>query len=255
MYLIPYFGKRVLDIQVENGREVLRLQSIDISGKTYHENQLQGLPAPVQRYFKYALKNGQPYVSTVFLKHDGRFKTALDKEWINIEGEQHFTIEEPGFLWKGRTALLTVRDMYISGEGKIKITLLNLFKVVNGEGPEYDQGELQRWLAESVWFPTNLLPGPRLQWTAINDDEAELSFRYRKQHLSYRVIFNTKGEIIQLKTRRYMGEKSLETWIGRISDYEEINGMKIPMRIEALWKLHDGEHSYAQFNVRDIHHK
>ena len=52
-----------------------------------------------------------------------------------------------------------------------------------------------------------------------------------------------------------MGEDGLETWIGRVSDYEEINGMKIPMKIEALWKLPDGEHSYARFNVRTIHHK
>ncbi|MDX9800794.1 MAG: hypothetical protein RBT69_05595, partial [Spirochaetia bacterium] len=72
--------------------------------------------------------------------------------------------------------------------------------------------------------------------------------------LSYKVSFNTEGEITELETQRYMGDESLETWIGRVSSYKEVNGMKIPMTIEAIWKLPDGEHSYAQFNVRKIHH-
>ena len=232
----------------------LRRCMADMSSKVYDEDQLHGLPEPVQRYFRYALKDGQPYVSSVFLKHDGQFKTGLDKEWINIEGEQYFSAEEPGFLWIGKTALFSVRDMYICGKGKIKVTLFNLFKLVNGEGPKYDQGELLRWLGESVWFPTNLLPGPRLQWSEVDDETADLLFRYKEQMLTYRVGFNEKGEITQLETRRYMGEEDLETWIGRVNNYEEIKGMKIPMNIEAIWKLADGEHSYARFNIRTIHH-
>ena len=132
--------------------------------------------------------------------------------------------------------------------------LLNLLKVVDGEGPAYDQGELLRWLGESVWFPTNLLPRSRLKWEAVNDNEAKLTFSYNDQVLIYKVSFNEKGEITQLETQRYMGEDGLEIWIGRVSDYEEINGMKIPMSIEALWKLPDGEHSYAQFHIKEIQH-
>jgi hypothetical protein len=212
------------------------------------------LPEPVQRYFRNVLQNGQPYVSSVYLKHDGQFKTALDKEWINIEGEQYFTAEEPGFLWKGNTALFSVRDMYISGKGQIKVTLLNLFKIVDGEGPKYDQGELLRWLGESVWFPTNLLPSHKLKWTSIDENTAKLSFSYNDQLISYKVSFNAEGEITQLETRRYMGEESLEIWVGRVSRYEKIAGMKIPMKIEAFWKLSDGEHCYARFNVQEIYH-
>ncbi|MBL7006630.1 MAG: hypothetical protein ISR78_06090 [Spirochaetia bacterium] len=252
--LIYFAGSCLVANQIRD--EVRRLQSSvePQQAKTYHEDQLQGLPEPVQRYFKYSLQNGQPYISSVYLKHDGQFKTALDRNWIPIKGEQHFTIEKPGFLWKGRTLLFTVWDAFISGKGEIKVFLLNLFKVVDGEGPEYDQGELLRWLGESVWFPTNLLPSTRLQWTAINGDEAKLTFHYKDQILNYKVSFNEKGEITQLETQRYMGNENLETWIGRVSDYEEVNGMKIPMRIEAFWKLSDGEHSYAQFTIRDIHH-
>ena len=39
-----------------------------------------------------------------------------------------------------------------------------------------------------------------------------------------------------------------------VGAYEEAEGMRIHMKIEALWKLEDGEHSYARFTVRKIHH-
>ncbi|WP_168203277.1 DUF6544 family protein [Oceanispirochaeta crateris] len=255
MSLIPFAGKIHMQYMEERERKLLRSLSADISHKIYREEQIIGLPAPVQRYFRNVLTDGQPYISTTYLKHDGRFKTALDKEWINIEGEQYFTCEDPGFLWNGKTSLYAVQDMYIAGRGQIKVFLFNIFKVVDGNGPEYDQGELLRWLGESVWFPTNLLPSSRLQWTEIDEDRAKLSFTYKNQKLSYKVSFNATGEITELETQRFMGEEKIETWIGRVGSYQEINHMKIPMRIEAFWKLPDGEHSYAQFTVREVHYQ
>ncbi len=72
------------------------------------------MPEPVQRYFNYALKEGQPYISYARITHDGQFKTGLDKGWINIKGEQYATTEKPGFIWKGTTTMFIARDMYIS---------------------------------------------------------------------------------------------------------------------------------------------
>ena len=124
----------------------LRSRQIDLSGRTYREAQISALPAPVQRYFRNVLKDGQPYVSAVTLTHDGQFKTGLDKEWIDIEGQQLFIADEPGFLWRGKTSLFSVRDMYVAGEGRIVVSLFSLFDVVDGRGEAYDQGELLRWL-------------------------------------------------------------------------------------------------------------
>ena len=166
--LLFFGGKIRADRQEEKEIKMLRSHEKDLSGQVYRKEQLEGLPEPVQRYFRHVLKDGRPYVGSVRLTHDGEFKTSLDKEWIRIEGEQFFTAEEPGFLWIGKTALFTARDMYIGGEGRIVVSLLSLFKVVDGRGEKYDQGELLRWLGESVWFPTNLLPRPGLQgWMPV----------------------------------------------------------------------------------------
>ncbi|HEV8084083.1 MAG TPA: DUF6544 family protein [Chitinophagaceae bacterium] len=150
-----------INLYIRFNKEVKQLfsQSKNISDKTFSYEQLSGLPEPVQRYFKHVLKEGQPYISYIRLKHDGKFKTDLKKHWVNIEGEQYFTTEKPGFIWKGTTSMFVARDMYLSNEGRLIATILSTINVVDVHGKQqYNESELLRWLAESVWFPTNFYP-------------------------------------------------------------------------------------------------
>ena len=204
-------GKINLFIQFNNQVKELFTQSRNVSNKKFNHLQLSQLPEPVQRYFKHVLKDGQPYINYVRLKHDGKFKSDLKKEWVDIKGEQYFTTEKPGYIWKGKTAMFVARDMYIAGKGRLIATILSLINMVDLQGEQYDQGELLRWLAESVWLPTNLLPSKNLQWAAVDNETATLSFEYNGLSLFYIVNFNSLGEIAQMETQRYMDETRLET--------------------------------------------
>ncbi len=245
-------GKFLLSKQFHKEVSELFSQSKNISNKIFNYEQLSGLPEPVQRYFKHVLKEGQPYISYVRLKHNGQFKTDQNKDWVNIEGEQYFTTEKPGFLWKGKTSMFTARDMYIADKGRLVVSLFSLVNIVDAKGEKYNQGELLRWLGESVWFPTNLLPSERLQWTPIDSLSAKLTFKHNGLSVFYIVTFNETGEITQVETKRYMGGGSLETWIGKFTDYKEMNGIIIPTTVEGIWKLKNGDYSYAKFNVKNI---
>jgi len=227
-------------------------QSKNISEKTFRLDQIIDLPEPVQRYFKHVLKEGQSYVSYVRLTHDGEFKMGLDKKWTKIKGEQYFTTEKPGYIWKGTTSLATACDLYMSDKGRLIVTLLSLIKVVDGQGEVFDEGEFQRWVSESVWFPTNLLPSKKLHWLAIDENTAKLIINYNELSVSFLVSFNNKGEITQMETTRFMEKDKKEIWICKMADYKNMNGILIPTTAEALWKLDKGEFSYARFNVLKI---
>jgi hypothetical protein len=250
--LLIIVPKIILFIKFKNEVRVLFSQSKDISDKTLHYSDLDSLPEPVQGYFKHVFKEGQAYISYVRLKHNGQFKPALDKDWVNITGEQYFTTQKPGFIWKGSSALFTARDMYLTDKGRLVVSLFSFIKVVDGKGEQYDQGELLRWLSESVWFPTNLLPGENLQWLPIDKYSAKIIFNYNGLSLFYFVTFNDKHEITKLETKRYMNEMKLETWICKMGNYKNLNGILIPTTAEALWKLDKGEFSYARFNVLKV---
>lgn len=235
-------------------KEVEELFSLadSTSEKTFHYRQLEGLPEPVQRYFHYVLPDQYPYINTVRLTHGGQFKTGSNKAWSDIKGEQYFTTNPPGFIWRGQTALFSATDKYVADKGSLIVNVLSLVEVVNTEGSNVNQGELLRWLGESVWFPTNLLPSEQLNWSPIDENAARLSLEYDNLSLDYLVSFNDLGEITQMETQRYISEDTLETWVGEVFDYRTINGVKVPTRIQATWKLPEGDYTYANFRLKQI---
>ncbi|SFE88687.1 hypothetical protein SAMN05518672_111170 [Chitinophaga sp. CF118] len=250
--MVLIIGEINLSLRFDKEVKELFSQSKSISNETFSYKQLSNLPEPVQRYFRHVLKEGQLYINYARLTHDGLFKTGLDKKWLSIKGEQYFTTENPGFIWKGKTTMFTARDMYIAGKGRLVVSLFSLFNIVNGQGEKFNQGELLRWLAESVWFPTNLLPSQKLQWTTIDNHTAKLTFKYNGLSIFYITTFNDTGEIIEIETKRFMGNGNMETWIGKLTNYKDLNGIKVPTIIEALWKLEEGDFSYARFNLKMI---
>lgn len=242
-----------INLSAKFGKQVKELftQSKSLS-QSFNKSQLDTLPEPVQRYFNHVLKNGQPYISYVRIKHIGKFKAGLNKGWMNIKGEQYATTEKPGFLWKGTTSFFVARDMYIADEGKLIVSLLSLFKVVNAKGEQYNQGELLRWLGEGVMYPTIFLPNDRLKWLPIDNETARLTYDYNGLSLFFDITFDEMGLITQMQTKRYMNEAKLETWVIKLSNYREINNIVIPTEFDVLWRLEEGDFSYAQFIITDI---
>lgn len=242
-----------INLSVQFGKEVKELfaQSKNNSVKTFQLKQLADLPEPVKRYFNHVLKDGQPYISFARIKHTGQFKTGFDKDWINIKGEQYATTGKPGFIWKGTTSMFIARDMYIAGRGRLVVSLFSLYNILDAQGQQYNQGELLRWLGESVLYPTNLLPDERLEWFPVDNTTAKLTFNYNGLSLFFKIKFNDAGEITEMETKRYMDEKNLETWVIKSSVYKEFNGVLIPTIFEVMWRLEKGDFSYAKFNITD----
>ncbi|NWG02993.1 MAG: hypothetical protein HXY44_09085, partial [Syntrophaceae bacterium] len=132
----------------------LEAARLPIGAKTYSPNELIGLPAPVQRYFRAVLKDGQPMVLAVSVEHAGTFNMSeTGEQWRPFTSTQRVITRRPGFDWEARVAMmpgLTVRvhDAYIAGEGILHASLFGLVSLVNLRGtPEVAQGELMRFFA------------------------------------------------------------------------------------------------------------
>ena len=132
------------------------------------------------------------------------------------------------------------------------VSLFSLYKIVDAHGEQYNQGELLRWLGESILYPTRLLPDKNLQWHPIDSKSARLTFDYNGLSLFFIIGFNNIGEIIQMETNRYMDKTTLATWIIRCAGYKEINNIMIPSAFEVLWRLEKGDFSYAKFYIKKI---
>ena len=201
-------GIAMFNQQVEKEVKILFTNSKDISATRYSANQINNLPEPVQRYFKYSLQENQNYISFVKLKHEGTFRQSQGQGWIPIVGQEYFTTENPGFVWIGKMKpyplfWINGKDEFINGKGNFQIKLLSLFTVVDTKGNESDESELLRWLAETPWFPTSLLPSKYLHWEEVNSTSAKAIIEYGKIKASVIFYFNEHGQIVKLNADRY----------------------------------------------------
>ncbi len=215
-------------------------------------NDKNNLPIPVARSFNHVLLKGQKTVKNVYLEHSGSFKSSPNGKWMKIKGKQYFKTDYPEFCWTGKTRFFNAVDKFYKDKGSLRVKLFSIIPIVNESGSHVDQAELLRWLGESVWFPTNFLPSKNLKWEVIDSSTSKLVYATEQLEIYYIVSFNEKGEIIQLDTERYKEKGKLEKWRGRVSDYKEFEGMKVPTHIEAIWLLESGNFKYVDFYVNTI---
>jgi len=92
-------GTRKLRARLEAAR-------LPINPLTYNPREIEGLPPPVERYFRAALKDGQPIVAAVRVSHEGQFNMGEAKEkWRPFTSNQVVITHRPGFDWDGRIAM------------------------------------------------------------------------------------------------------------------------------------------------------
>ena len=222
---------------------------------TYDASELDGLPAPVQRYFRTVLRDGQPLISAVRIEHDGTFNTGeSDDQWKPFTSTQRVVTRRPGFVWDARIAMAPgvtarVHDAYVAGEGILYVALFGLVPVADLRGtPEMSHGELLRFLAEAAWYPTALLPSQGVRWEVAGDASARATLRDGDTTVTLLFRFGPDGLIESVRAdargRVVAGVATSAPWEGRWEDYAERGGMRVPLAGEVAWILPGGPKPY-----------
>jgi hypothetical protein len=236
---------------------------VPVRPNTVDFRELEGLPAPVQRYFRAVLKEGQPMVAGVRVRHTGTFNMGeTTDQWKPFTSDQKVVAQRPGFDWNGRVAMMPglpvrVHDAYVAGEGILHASLLGLFPVVDMRGTgDVAEGELMRFLAEAAWYPTALLPSQGVRWEAVDDRSAYATLIEGEISITMLFTFNEEGLIdtvrAQARGRAVGGEVVPTPWHGRFSNYEERGGMRVPLDGEVAWLLPEGEKPYWRGHITEI---
>jgi hypothetical protein len=229
----------------------------------FDARELEGLPAPVQRYFRSVLTDGQPIIRAASVEMAGTINMAAAGEnWRAFKSTQRVITDRAGFLWNAEVMMFPgvsahVQDSYIAGEGKLNAKLLGLFTVadVHGGG-ELAKGEFLRWFAEAPWYPTALLPSQGVRWQAVDDTSANATVVDGPITLNLLFRFNAAGliESVRAKARGAgVGKDMLMLpWDCAFTDYQKQHGMLIPMQGEAAWIRPEGRRPYFFGKVKTL---
>jgi hypothetical protein len=260
---LAWFGPRIWARETELLRRALAAARVAPEQTSVDFGELHSLPEPVQRYFRKVLKHGQPVILGARLRHDGGFNISETGEaWKPFTSQQVVVTRRPGFDWDARITMFPgvavhVHDAYVAGEGILHAALFGLFTVADLRGTaDIAAGELMRFLAEAAWYPTALLPSQGVRWQGVNDHSAQATLRDGTAQVTLLFTFNDLDLITSVKAEargRLVGKQVVATpWQAVVSDYQQQNGMLVPMQGEVSWVTAEGLRPYWRGHVREI---
>ena len=262
--------------QLESGRADVqspaqgRLLSPARFDARFYVNELEGLPTPVQRYFRAVLTDGQPIIAAASIEMVGTINmSASAEQWKPFTSHQRVVTSvagsRPGFLWDAQVAMFPgvparVVDSYVAGQGQLIAKLLGLFTVAEAHGGgELARGEFMRYFAEAAWYPTALLPSQRVHWQAVDNASANATIVDGPITLTLLFRFNEAGLIASVRAESRgagVGKNMVMLpWDCGFSDYQRQDGMLLPMKGEAAWMRPDGRKAYFVGHINKLSHE
>lgn len=232
----------------------------------YDPREIEGLPAPVQRYFSTVLTPGQAIVTAATLEHTGHFNLSpTGEQWKPFTSRQRVIVQRPGFLWDARIAMapgvsVRVHDSYADGEGLLHAAVFGLFSVADLRGGgELARGELMRFFAEAAWYPTALLPSQGVRWTAVDGHSAKATLTDGALSITLLFRFDASGLMTSMRAEargRIVGnEVSSAPWEGTWANHQRVDGMTVPLSGEVAWLLPEGRKTYWRGTVTSLNHE
>lgn len=252
-------GNIVNDKEIQNEIQDVFSDYKDMKPEILTKDEIKDLPAPVQKYIEYTGSIGKEKAITIRLKQLGQMKMKEDSGWIPLEAEEYYTTDKPCFMWYGiikSSPLFFAKgyDKYLNGIGKLKIKLYGLITVAELNGSETDQSEAVRFLSELIWFPSAFVED-YITWEPIDNKSAKATLTYKNLSVTGIFYFNEIGEIVNFKAGRYRSEDNelfYDTWETPITEYKNYNGLRLPSKGYAVWKLDSGDFKYIKIELVDI---
>lgn len=229
-------------------------------GKVVTENDLLSLPVPVANWLKRSGMVGKPHIILGKVSQQAEMKMKPGQQnWMQATARQYSVIDRPSFIWMTKVKMnswlyFLGRDKFDEGKGEMLIKMNSLLNVVDEKGPKIDEGSLQRYLGEMVWFPSLAL-SPYVTWQAVDDHAAKATLKYLGTEGSGTFFFNEAGDFVKFSAMRFKGndeEAQRYEWVLHVEDYQVFEGIKIPSKMSATWKLDEGDWTWLRLTISDV---
>lgn len=253
-------GNHLFEAMVAKEQKTLLTASQVKEPGTLSQDELVSLPAPVKRWLVASGAVGHKKTINGKIIQEARMKMKPEQEaWWPAYAVQYTATEPPSFIWTVDLKMnpfvwFVGRDKFTGQSGEMLIKLNSLVNIVHGTGEKIDEGSLQRLLGEMVWFPS-MAASPAITWEEIDSLTAKATLSVGKLKASGTFVFDEQGKFISFSALRYQGaepEAQRREWVIRARDYRVFDGIKVPSRMEATWRLDKGDWTWLELEINEI---
>jgi hypothetical protein len=211
-----------------------------------------GLPVPVERFYRTLYGEQIPVIETVILQGRGLMKPAMNIPvparfiFVHVTGKDYRHYFEATLYG---IPVLKVNEGYVDGASFFESPMATLYDDENS-----NQGANLALWAEATWFPSLWITDPRVHWEAIDENSALLFVPYEQSEESFVVRFDPKtGFLDTMEAMRYREagkDKPKILWIARNEPGQPVDGSNINSTGSVMW-LDQGK-PWAYFTVEEL---
>jgi hypothetical protein len=225
------------------------------------EGDLAHLPAPVQKYLRYAGAVGKPQVRNVRAAFTGKFRANQDSGWMDMTAEQTNFFDDPTrvFYIKASRFGLPFDGLHVfrGASATMQIRLASLLTVVDAKGPQMNQGETVTFFNDMCFLAPATLIDPRIQWEPVNGRTVKARYMNQGITIGAELRFNDAGELVDfISNDRFLSAdgKTYKSypWSTPVRGYRELDGRRIWTEGDAIWHTPEGEFAYGRFILKAI---
>lgn len=228
-----------------------QMKKVQTASGVFTEQDIADLPSSVQRYYRYCGFLGKPKMANMRAYYDDVDFVLNDKK-LKIKYTQYNFSEEPVRIAYINTSLYGIPfeglDTYKDGIGCMKGVIAKAITLFDQRGGSMDRASLVTCLAESLLMPQLALQD-FITWEEVDATHARAKITYYGISASGIFEFSDKGEMIRFTTsdRVYTdtyGKTKTADWSAVCADYQDVNGIKRPSTLKAIWHLDTGDLTY-----------
>lgn len=223
-------------------------------GDNFDSDSIADLPPAARRYLRHAIEPDTPLARRVELTMDGQLH--LGDRWLSFDAEETLAARR-GFVWRPRVRFgvglwFSGADFHVDGTGGQRFALAGLVPIVRSGGPAIDRSSAGRFLAESVWLPTSLLPTMGAEWEGIDDRHARVTLPTIEESLT--VTVDEAGAVESVEMLRLDGDTGEMRPFGASIERERtVDGITIPSRLDVGWGFGTDEYEpFFRAELRDV---
>ncbi len=224
------------------------------------EADIAALPPLMQTYLRRVGAVGRPRVRNMRIAFDAQMRSSATSPWMNSTIQQYEFFDPPARLFYMNATRagvpMDIYHRYVDSSATFQVRIAGLVPVVDQQGPEMTKSETVTLLNDIVVMaPAAVLDLP-CTWETLTDRTVRATITNAGYTVSAVLTFDAAGDLVGFVSndRSELSGKEIKRypWSTPISDYAEVNGIRIGTRGNANWIEPTGEWTYGKFTVKGI---